>query len=511
MAVGRRGNLASSYSAGNRTLSTGAHLFPDPIPNWIGGCERPALSGELFEKLNPATGGPICRVSRSGAGDIDHAVAASRQTQAEWSQLSPVQRGMALQAIAMGLKQERERVAAIVALETGKSPGSALAETDGAVELGLFFAGEGQRLYGRTTTSGAPNRYAMTVRQPMGVAGLIVAANTPIANVAWKVFPALICGNAAVLKAAEDTPATAWVFGKIAHGAGLPPGLLNVVQGYGAEAGASLIAHRGVDVISFTGSTTVGRRIGAVAGERLTKVSLELGGKNPLIVCDDADLENAATWALLSAFSNAGQRCASASRIIVFDAVYEKFRALMIERTRRLRIGPSDDDDLGPVINEDQLHSMLRAVHEAERRGANVLIGGHRLTAPAHKNGFYMAPTLLDHVDPHDEISTTEIFGPIACLYPARGFAEALAMANDSPYGLTACIHTRSLDRAVEFTQKIQAGVAVVNGGTYGSEPHMPFGGLKQSGNGSREPGTEALDIYCTLKDVYINVTPAAL
>jgi aldehyde dehydrogenase (NAD+) len=418
---------------------------------------------------------------------------------------------MVLQAIAMGLKQERERVAEIVALETGKSPGSALAETDGAIELGLFFAGEGQRLYGRTTTSGAPNRYAMTVRQPMGVAGLIVAANTPIANVAWKVFPALICGNAAVLKAAEDTPVTAWIFGKIAHAAGLPPGLLNIVQGYGEEAGAALVTHRGVDVISFTGSTTVGRRIGALAGERLTKVSLELGGKNPFIVCDDADLQNAAKWVLLSAFSNAGQRCASGSRIIIFDAVYEEFRALTIERTQKLRIGPSDDDDLGPVINETQLHSMLRAVHEAERRGATVLTGGHRLTTPAHKNGFYMAPTLLERVDPHDEISTTEVFGPIACLYRAEDFAAALAMANDSPYGLTACIHTRSLDRAVEFTQRVQAGVAVVNAGTYGSEPHMPFGGLKQSGNGSREPGTEALDIYSTLKDVYINVTPAAL
>ena len=284
-----------------------------------------------------------------------------------------------------------------------------------------------------------------------------------------------------------------------------------MVQGYGEEAGAALVAHRGVDVISFTGSTTVGRRIGAIAGERLTKVSLELGGKNPFVVCDDADLETAAKWVLLSAFSNAGQRCASASRIIIFDAVYEKFRDMIVERTKELKIGPSDDDDLGPVINQTQLHSMLRAVNEVERRGAKVLTGGHRLTGPSHKNGFYIAPTLLERVDPRDEISTTEIFGPIACLYRAKDFAAALSMANDSPYGLTACIHTRSLDRAIEFTQKTQAGVAVVNAGTYGSEPHMPFGGVKQSGNGSREPGTEALDIYSTLKDVYINVTPGAM
>ena len=483
-------------------------LFSERIPNWIDGRQQPALSGELFAKLNPANGRALCRVARSRSGDIDEAVAAGKKAQVVWSSLSAVRRGMILHAVVMALKEERAKLARVVALETGKSYASALAETDGAIELGLFFAGEGQRLYGRTTTSGTPDRYAMTVRQPLGLAALIVAANTPIANIAWKVFPALVCGNAAILKAAEDTPATAWVFAKIAHDAGLPPGLLNVVQGYGEEAGAPLVAHPGVDVISFTGSTAVGRRIGAMAGERLTKVSLELGGKNPLVVCDDADLEHAAKWVVLSAFSNAGQRCASASRIIICHQVYEKFRDMIVERARKLRIGPSDDDDLGPVINEKHLNSMLRAVNEAERRGAKVLTGGHRLTDPEHKGGFYMAPTLLEQVDPHDELSATELFGPIACLYPAKDFAAALSMANDSPYGLTACIHTRGLDRAVEFAQKVQAGVAVVNAGTYGSEPHMPFGGLKQSGNGSREPGTEALDIYSSLKDIYITISP---
>jgi aldehyde dehydrogenase (NAD+) len=411
----------------------------------------------------------------------------------------------------MGLKEERARVARIVSLETGKSCAASLAETEGAIELGLFFAGEGQRLYGRTATSGAPDRYAMTVRQPMGVAGLIVAANTPIANVAWKVFPALICGNTAILKAAEDSPLTAWVFGEIAHAAGLPPGVLNVVQGYGEEAGAPLVAHPGIDVISFTGLTAVGRRIGAITGENLTKVSLELGGKNPLVVCDDADLNHAAQWVLLSAFSNAGQRCAAGSRIIIFDSIYEKFRAMVVQGTAKLKVGSKDDDDLGPVINERQLSSMIAAVDGARKRGANVLIGGDRLRDPAHKDGFYMAPTLIDEIASRDELSTTELFGPIACLYRAADFATALSLANDSPYGLTACIHTQSLDRAVEFTQRVQAGMAVVNAGTYGSEPHMAFGGLKQSGNGSREPGTEALDIYSSLKEIYINIDGARL
>jgi aldehyde dehydrogenase (NAD+) len=486
-------------------------LFPDTILNWLDGHEETAVSGDVFEKLNPADGRVLCGVARSDSRDVERAVAAARKAQTEWSALPGVRRGMILHAFVNALQRERARLARIVALETGKSYASALGETDGAIELGIFFAAEGQRLYGRTTTSGAPHRYAMTVRQPLGVAALIVAANTPIANVAWKVFPALICGNAAVLKAAEDTPATAWMFAKVSQEAGLPPGVLTVVQGYGEEAGEPLVAHPGIDVISFTGSTAVGRRIGAIAGHRLTKVSLELGGKNPLVVCDDADLENAVKWTLLSAFSNAGQRCAAGSRIIIFDSIYEAFRRELVERTKKLRVGTSDDDDLGPVINERQLDAMIGALEGARQRGARILTGGHRLTDPFHKDGFYMAPTLIEDVEPRDEISTTELFGPVACLYRVNDFAAALSMANDSPYGLTACIHTRSLARAVDFIQKVQAGVAVVNGGTYGSEPHMPFGGLKQSGNGSREPGTEALDIYSSLKDVYMNVSPGAV
>lgn len=486
-------------------------VFPAQIPNWIQGQERPALAGEMFDKFNPATGRHLCRVARSRTEDVLQAVRSSRESQLAWAETPPVKRGEILHEMAERLRKRREEVAQIVALETGKSIKSALAETDGAVALGFFMAGEGQRLYGRTTTSGIPNRYAMTVRQPIGVAGLIIPANTPIANVAWKVFPALICGNSAVLKAAEDSPVTAWVFGAIAQQGNLPAGVLNVVQGYGDEAGAPLVENPDVGVISFTGSTVVGRRIAATAGERLAKVSLELGGKNPLVVCDDADLENAAKWVLLSAFSNSGQRCASASRIIVFDAIYNEFRDMIVERAKKLKVGPEDDDDFGPVINEDQLRNMVRCVEEARQRGANVLTGGHRLVDPEHRPGFYMAPTILEDVKSDDEISKTELFGPIACLYRVKDFGEALALANDSPYGLTACIHTRSLHRAVQFSQKARAGVVGVNAGTYGSEPHMPFGGVKQSGNGWREPGTEALDVYSDLKDVYISIDPDAL
>lgn len=485
--------------------------IPNTVLNWIGGVEKPAADGRSAEKYNPADGSLLCRLARSDDTEIRDAVSAAQNAQAGWAATPPVTRGTMLHELAMGMRAHREEIAAIVAAETGKSYGEALGETDGAIALGLFFAGEGQRLYGKSRTSAVANKYVTTIRQPIGIAGLIIAANTPIANVAWKVFPALICGNSAILKAAEDAPATAWIVGRIAAEVGLPPGILNIVQGLGAEAGASLAAHTAIGVISFTGSTAVGRRIAETAGKRLARISLELGGKNPLVVCDDADFANASKWVLLSAFSNAGQRCASASRIIILDTVYETFRERLVADTGKLRIGSSDEDDLGPVINERQLMNMLATVEKAVGDGASCLIGGNRLDGPGQGNGYFMAPTLLEGVDPHSKISTTELFGPIACLYRARDFEHALALANDSPYGLTACIHTGSIHRAVEFTQKVQAGVAVVNAGTFGSEPHMPFGGYKQSGNGTREPGVEALDVYSELKAIYLNIDPAAV
>ncbi len=485
--------------------------MPETVPNIVAGQDCPAASGQTLDKLDPASGEVLCRAARSGAPDVDAAVAAARRAQAAWAATPAVQRGMLLHEVVLGMRRRSAELAAVVARETGKSPRDAQGETGGAIACGLFYAGEGQRLFGRTCQSGVPGKYAMTVRQPVGVAGLIIAANTPVANVAWKVFPALVCGNTAVLKAPEDTPGTAWLVGDIAREAGLPDGVLNIVQGYGPEAGQPLVEHPDVGVVSFTGSTAVGRMIAGKCAQRLARVSLELGGKNPLLVCDDADLDNAVRWVLASAFSNAGQRCASASRIIIFDAVYDRFRAMLLEATARLTVGPTDDDYYGPVINARQLENMLAAIARAEAQGARVLTGGQRLTGPAHARGFYLAPTLIEGADPGAEISQKELFGPIACLYRAAGFEQALALANASDYGLTACIHTRNFSRATEFTRRVEAGVAVVNAGTFGSEPHMPFGGVKQSGNGSREPGTEALDVYCELKDIYVNTDQADL
>jgi acyl-CoA reductase-like NAD-dependent aldehyde dehydrogenase len=479
------------------------------LSNVIGGERRPARQGGTFAKHSPASGRALSSVPRSSADDVDDAVGAAVAAQAGWAATPAVQRGLILHQIVRAMQDRAAEFADVVAAETGKSPKDAAGETSGAIQLGLFFAGEGQRMYGRTTTSGVVGRRSMTIRQPIGVAGLIVPANTPIANVAWKVFPALVCGNTAVLKSAEDTPATAALFADVAAAAGLPTGVLNVIHGLGGEAGAALVAHRHVGVVSFTGSTRVGREIQRVAGDRFARVSLELGGKNPFVVCDDADLDEAARWAALSAFSNAGQRCASGSRIIVFDGIYERFRDRFVERAKALRVGSTDADDFGPVINERQLESILNAVESARGAGAGILTGGSRLTATPLGGGYYVAPTIIENAPADHHVSCAELFGPVATLHRVRDLAEAIAQANNSPYGLTACIHTSNVDRALTFVDRVQAGVAVVNAGTYGSEPHMPFGGWKQSGNGTREPGTEALDVYSQLKDVYLNVRSA--
>ena len=478
------------------------------IFNWINGKEAESLNKKSFSKINPHDSSKIFNVPCSEDNDVKIAVESAKHAQINWNKIPPVRRGIILHEIVMEMIKNKNDLAKIVHIETGKSMNDAIGETNAAIECGLFYASEGQRLYAKTTTSGVPNKFASTIRQPVGIAGLIIAANTPIANISWKVFPALICGNAAILKASEDAPGTAWFFGKIAHQINdLTPGILNIVQGFGEDAGSALVKNKDVNLISFTGSTEVGRRIQLIADERLAKVSLELGGKNPLVVCDDADIENAIKWTLLSAFSNAGQRCASASRIIIFESIYNNFVKLLIDEASKLTMGNSDSNDFGPVINEQQLNDMLSSINKAELDGAKILIGGHKLIGNKHKNGFYIEPTLIENVDRKSEISSKELFGPIACLYKVDNYEEAIDMANDSPYGLTGSIHTKDFDRANHFIQNLEAGVAVVNAGTFGSEPHMPFGGVKQSGNGSREPGTEALDIYSNLKDIYINLS----
>jgi len=471
-------------------------VIPEEVPNLVDGVSAPAASEEWLDKLRPADETLLCRLARSGPEDVAAAVSAARAAQPAWAERTAVERGDILRELALRLRERRDEASDIVSEETGKPSDLAHAETNAAVEMGLFVAGEGRRSYGRTTTASMPHRTVLTVRQPLGVAGLIMSFNTPLPNVAWKAFPALFCGNAAVVKPSEHTPASAWFFGELAREAGVPPGVLNVVQGLGSEAGVALVEHADVDLVSFTGSALTGRWINETAGRRLAKVCLELGGKNALVVCDDADLETAVRWTLASAFSNAGQRCAAASRIVVFDDVYEAFRDELVSAARTL---PPE-----PVISEASLVRVLDAVRRAADDGASVLCGGERLDRP----GWYLGPTVIEGAAPDAEISSTELFGPVTLLYRVAGLDDAIALVNDSPYGLTAAIHTASLHRAMRFAEKAQAGVVVVNGGTHGSEPHMGFGGVKQSGTGWREAGVEALDVYSDLKVVNLIADP---
>jgi aldehyde dehydrogenase (NAD+) len=467
------------------------------VENLIAGQLVPARSGGWLDKIRPSDEATLCRVARSGEDDVADAVAAARAAQPAWAERTAVARGDVVRDVALLLREQREQASEIVVEETGKPLGLARGETDAAVEMGLFVAGEGRRSYGRTTTASMPHRTVMTVRQPLGVAALVMSFNTPLPNVAWKAFPAIFCGNTAVVKPSEHTPASASFFAELALEAGVPPGVLNVVHGLGGEAGAALVDHPDVDLVSFTGSAATGRAINEAAARHLAKTCLELGGKNALVVCDDADLDRAVEWVLASAFSNAGQRCASASRIVVFDAVYDALRDRLLAGVEGL--------EPQPVISRESMERILEAVVRAREAGATVLAGGTRLERP----GWHVAPTLVENAAADAEISRLELFGPVTVLYRVSGLDEALAVVNDSPYGLTASIHTASVHRAMRFADRVQAGVVVVNAGTHGSEPHMGFGGVKDSGTGWREAGIEALDVYSDQKVVNLVVDPS--
>ena len=472
------------------------------IPNWINGQEAQPQCDAWLEKFNPHTGELLCYVADSSAADTRSAITAAADSFSAWSELTPVKRGQILADIVAAMKRRADELADCIAVETGKPPQDAKGEVGGAILQAEYFAGEGMRLHGRSLTSSTPGKYSHTVRQPRGIAGLIVPANTPIANIAWKTFPALICGNTVVMKAAEDSPRIANLFAQLAKEAGLPDGVFNVVQGRGQPAGATLVEDPRVAIISFTGSTGVGRWIAEVAGRRLARVSLELGGKNPFVVCDDADIDQAVHWASLSAFSNAGQRCAAGSRILVFKNIYDTFRDKFVAKAKSLKLGVSADCDLGPVVNKRQQQNILAAIETAKAEGGRVLCGGAVPSDPELVNGYYIQPTVIEGLDRAAELSCKEVFGPVVTLHPVDDLVDALKLANSTEYGLTAAIHTRNVDRAMWFAQRVKTGLANINLGTFGSEPHMPFGGFGASGNGTREPGVEALDVYSELKNI---------
>lgn len=482
-------------------------MYPTTVPHWIADVEVTPKDTAFFEKRNPANDQVIARVVRGGAAEVAHALSSAAGAAEAWSRTPVPKRGAILGRAARLLRERETMFGEIVQAETGKPWKNATAEVGSSADLAIFMEGEGSRLYGKTLPSPIPNRAVQTLRSPIGICAAIMPFNSPLAGVAWKVFPALLCGNAVVVKSHELTPYTAIAFGQLLKDAGLPVGVYSAVQGYGPDAGAPLVKDHRVGVVSFTGSSATGKLIQKMVSERdvLAKVCLELGGKNPFVVCDDADLDLATDLAVASAFIDAGQRCASGSRIIVFDAIYDAFRSAFLAKVAKVKLGSGPDDDCGPVISRANLDRLVSQVSGAVSRGATLVTGG---TSAAIGNGYYMQPTVLEGVSPADDVSQHELFGPVTCLYRVAGFDEALRLANGTQYGLTGAIHTSSLHRVQEFITQYQGGLVSINGATYGAGPHMPFGGVKNSGNGFREPGTEALDVYTELKTVVINHVP---
>ena len=485
--------------------------YPSFVPHWIADAEVPSMGGATFDKRCPIDDRVVAQVARGGAAEVAHALSSAAGAAEAWAQTPAPRRGAILGRAAQLLREREQEFGEIIQVETGKPWKNAIAEVASSADLAVFMEGEGSRFYGKTMPSPIPNRTVQTVRSPIGVCAAIMPFNSPLAGVAWKVFPALLCGNAVVVKSHELTPHTAVAFGRLLKDAGLPVGLYSAVQGSGPDAGAPLVQDNRVGVVSFTGSSATGKLIQKMVSERsvLAKVCLELGGKNPFVVCDDADLELAADLAVASAFIDAGQRCASGSRLIVFDSVYDAFRKALLERVARVRVGSGPDDECGPVISRASLDRLVAQVAGAVSRGATLLAGGSAVAALAP--GYYMAPTVLEGAKPSDDVSQHELFGPVTCLYRCRDFDDAVRLANGTSYGLTGAIHTSSHHRAQAFVARYRGGLVSVNGATFGAGPHMPFGGVKNSGNGFREPGTESLDVYTELKTVVINHDPGRL
>lgn len=482
--------------------------YPKFVAHWIADVEVTPKDTAVFDKRNPANDQVIAQVARGGAAEVAHALSSAAGAADDWARTPAPKRGAILGKAALLLREREKEFGEIIQAETGKPWKFAVAEVGSSADLATFMEGEGSRFYGKTLPSPIPNRTVQTLRSPVGICAAIMPFNSPLAGVAWKVFPALLCGNAVVVKSHELTPYTAVAFGTLLKDAGLPVGVYGAVQGYGPDAGAPLVQDPRVGVVSFTGSSATGKLIQKMVSERgvLAKVCLELGGKNPFVVCDDADIELAADWAVQSAFIDAGQRCASGSRIIVFDRVYDAFRAAFLSRVAKVKVGSGADDDCGPVVSRANLDRLVSQVKAAAGRGATLITGGQ--AEPSLAPGYYMQPTVFENVAPGDDISQQELFGPVTCLYRVSDFNDAVRLANGTHYGLTGAIHTASLHRAQEFITRYQGGLVSINGATFGSGPHMPFGGVKNSGNGFREPGTEALDVYTELKTVVINHVP---
>ncbi len=476
--------------------------------NYIGGQWVESTSGDWFENINPADTSDVIGIfPRSNAEDISRAVQAAAEAADRWRRTPAPRRAEILFRLGEILRKNKETYAEQMTREMGKVIKEAGGDVQEAIDCTYFAAGEGRRLHGFTTPAELPNKAAMCVRQPVGICGLITPFNFPMAIPSWKLMPALICGNTVVLKPGEDVPLSAVNLVKACEEAGIPPGVVNLVNG-DAEAGKALVNHEKVRLISFTGSTETGRSIAEECARQNKIVSLEMGGKNAIIIMDDAAIDNAIEGSLWGAFGTSGQRCTASSRLIVHKKIYKEFVKKFIERAKNLKVGNGLDPstDVGPVINEQAVEKILSYIEIGKNEDkAKLACGGNRLTKGDYKKGYFIEPTVFVDVEPGMRIEQEEIFGPVTAIIPFSTLEEAIKIVNGVKYGLSSAIYTQDVNKAFYAIQELYTGICYVNSATIGAEVHLPFGGTKATGNGHREAGTQVLDIFSEWKAIYID------
>ncbi len=476
--------------------------------HWIGG-EWIDAGADALPLIDPATGRTVGRAPRGGAAEVDAAVEAARRALEPWAATPAPRRAEVLLRLARVLAERKDELAHAVTHEMGKVRLEARGDVQEAIDMAAYMAGEGRRLYGHTTPSELPDKLCFTLREPVGVCGLITPWNFPVAIPAWKSLPALVCGNTVVLKASEETGYSATLYARCLEEAGLPPGVLNLVHGTGEEAGDPLVRHPHVPAISLTGSLATGQTVARHAAPQLKRLHVELGGKNAILVLADADLDFAAQAILWSAFGTSGQRCTAASRILVEAPVYEALAARLVAGARRLRLGHgwSDAVEVGPLVRPAAREKVERYVRiGVEEDGARLLTGGRRAhPSPETAGGWFFEPTIFGEARPDMRIAQEEIFGPVTALLRVRDLDEALAVHNGTPFGLSGAVITRDLARAMKAMRAMKAGIVYLHNGTIGAEVHLPFGGVKGTGNGHREAGIAGIDFYSELKTVYVD------
>ncbi|HEX5241020.1 MAG TPA: aldehyde dehydrogenase family protein [Candidatus Limnocylindrales bacterium] len=469
---------------------------------WIDGC-----SGETFESLNPADRRDVVgRFQKGNAADAAMAVRAAEMALPRWKATPAPKRGEILYRFGALMAEHKERLARAMTREMGKVLSEARGDVQEGIDIAFLMAGEGRRMFGDTVPSELPDKWAMSIRQPIGVAGIITPWNFPIAIPCWKMMPALVTGNTVAFKPASDTPYCATLLVELMAEAGFPAGTVNLVTGGGAEVGDALVESPDVQVISFTGHTSTGKRISERAAKRLKRVSLELGGKNAVVVLRDADLDLATDGILWSAFGTAGQRCTACSRVIVEEAVVDPLLERLEARTKKLKLGSGLDEsvDVGPLINPAAIEKVSSYMEIGQREGELVL-GGRVASEGELAHGNFFEPTIFTGVEPMDRIAQEEIFGPVLSVVPVADYQAAVTAVNQVRYGLSSSIFTRDVNVAFKAMRDFETGIVYVNAGTTGAETHLPFGGWKETGNGHREAGRVALDTYTEWKAIYVD------